>query len=156
MFFAKVVKFSILTILLQYFFASNFYVIMKTIDLKGFRKSNNLTQTELGEYLGCEKAFISAVENGRSKLPKDKLTLLLVNPHGWDTTMLTQSEVSQTSNGDNTIQVSGNNVDMRNINQSKSSHDDARRIKELEERIEELLEDKKRLQGVIDKLLEKI
>lgn len=66
------------------------------------------------------------------------------------------SGVSQTSNGDNTIQVSGNNVDMRNINQSKSSHDDARRIKELEERIEELLEDKKRLQGVIDKLLEKI
>ena len=70
--------------------------------------------------------------------------------------MLTQSEVSQTSNGDNTIQVSGNNVDMRNINQSKSSNDDARRIKELEDRIEELLEDKKRLQGVIDKLLEKI
>jgi transcriptional regulator with XRE-family HTH domain len=66
------------------------------------------------------------------------------------------SGISQTSNGDNTIQVSGNNVDMRNINQSKSSHDDARRIKELEERIEELLEDKKRLQGVIDKLLEKI
>ena len=45
---------------------------------------------------------------------------------------------------------------MRNINQSKSSNDDARRIKELEDRIEELLEDKKRLQGVIDKLLEKI
>ena len=66
------------------------------------------------------------------------------------------SGVSQTSNGDNTIQVSGNNVDMRNINQSKSNNDDARRIKELEERIEELLEDKKRLQGVIDKLLEKI
>lgn len=66
------------------------------------------------------------------------------------------SGVSQTSNGDNTIQVSGNNVDMRNINQSKSSHDDVRRIKELEDRIEELLEDKKRLQGVIDKLLEKI
>lgn len=66
------------------------------------------------------------------------------------------SGVSQTSNGDNTIQVSGNNVDMRNINQSKSNNDDARRIKELEDRIEELLEDKKRLQGVIDKLLEKI
>lgn len=65
---------------------------MKAIDLKGFRKTNNLTQTELGEYLGCEKAFISAVENGRSKLPKEKLTLLLQNTRGWDVSMLIQPE----------------------------------------------------------------
>lgn len=124
---------------------------MKVIDIKAFRKANNLTQSELGEYLGCEKAFISAVENGRSKLPKDKLTLLLVNPYGWDTTMLTQSEVSQTSNGDNTIQVSGNNVDMRNINQSKSTGG-AERIKELEQRVAELTEDKRKLQDLVDKM----
>lgn len=66
-----------------------------------------------------------------------------------------KSEVSQSAKGDNTINVSGNNVDMRNINQSKSS-DDAKRIKELEKRIEELLEDKKRLQDMVTKLLEKI
>ena len=66
-----------------------------------------------------------------------------------------KSEVSQSAKGDNTINVSGNNVDMRNINQSKSS-DDAKRIKELEQRIEELLEDKKRLQDMVTKLLEKI
>lgn len=68
---------------------------METIDLKAFRKANNLTQTELGEYIGCEKAFISAVENGRSKLPKKMFALLLQNPKGWDTSMLTQpSETS--------------------------------------------------------------
>lgn len=129
---------------------------MKGSDLKEFRIVNNLTQSALGDYLGVQKGFISKIENGKDKLPELKFRKLLNNPYGWDTTMLTQSEVSQTSNGDNTIQVSGNNVDMRNINQSKSSNDDARRIKELEDRIEELLEDKKRLQGVIDKLLEKI
>lgn len=63
---------------------------METIDLKAFRKVNNLTQIELGEYLGVQKAFISSIENGRNKLPKAKLTLLLQNPHGWDVSMLPQ------------------------------------------------------------------
>ena len=66
---------------------------MKNIDLKEFRKANNLTQTEVGDYLGVQKAFISAVENGKSKLPKEKYTLLLQNPNGWDTSMLVQSDV---------------------------------------------------------------
>lgn len=63
---------------------------MQTIDLKAFRKANNLTQTEVGDYLGVQKAFISAVENGKSKLPKEKYTLLLQNPHGWNVSMLAQ------------------------------------------------------------------
>ena len=66
---------------------------MKPIDLKAFRKSNNLTQLEVADYLGVQKAFISAIENGKSKLPKEKYTLLLQNPHNWDVSMLTQQEV---------------------------------------------------------------
>ena len=58
----------------------------------------------------------------------------------------------QSSKGDNTIQVSGNNVDMRNINQSKGGSDDAKRVKELELRIEELTKDKERLQDLVDKM----
>lgn len=123
---------------------------METIDLKAFRKVNNLTQIELGEYLGVQKAFISSIENGRSKLPKDKLTLLLQNPYGWDTTMLTRSEVSQSSTGDNTIQVTGNNVDMRNINQSLAN--DEKKVAELEKRVAELTKDKEVLQAMIERL----
>lgn len=67
-----------------------------------------------------------------------------------------KSDVSQTSKGDNTIQVSGNNVDMRNINQSKGSGSDTKRIKELEQRIEELTEDKRRLQEMVDKMQQQI
>lgn len=63
---------------------------MQTIDLKAFRKANNLTQTEVGDYLGVQKAFISAVENGKSKLPKEKYALLLQNRNGWNVSMLTQ------------------------------------------------------------------
>lgn len=62
-----------------------------------------------------------------------------------------KSETSQSSVGDNTIQVSGTNVDMRNINQSKSTGG-AERIKELEQRVAELTEDKRKLQDLVDKM----
>lgn len=65
---------------------------MKVIDIKAFRELNNLTQKELADYLGIDKGFISAIEHGKSKFPKAKLTLLLNNPHNWDTSMLTQPE----------------------------------------------------------------
>lgn len=64
---------------------------MKGIDLKAFRKANNLTQEKLGEYLGIKKSFISTIESGKDPMPKDKLSKLLENPYRWDTTMLTQS-----------------------------------------------------------------
>lgn len=64
---------------------------MKGSDLKAFRKVNNLTQEKLGEYLGIKKSFISTIESGKDPMPKDKLTKLLENPYGWDTSMLTQS-----------------------------------------------------------------
>ncbi len=63
-----------------------------------------------------------------------------------------KSEAQQSAKGDNTIQVSGTNVDLRNINQSKGSNDDAKRIKEMEQRIAELTKDKERLQNLVDKM----
>lgn len=65
---------------------------MELIDIKAFRKANNLTQNQLGVYLGVDKGFISAIEHGKSKFPKAKLTLLLNNPHNWDVSMLSQPE----------------------------------------------------------------
>lgn len=66
---------------------------MKGADLKAFRKANNLTQTQLGEYLGINKSFVSTIESDKDPMPKEKLSKLLLNPHGWDTSMLSQSEV---------------------------------------------------------------
>ena len=65
---------------------------MKGIDLKAFRKANNLTQEKLGEYLGIKKSFVSTIESEKDPMPKDKLTKLLQNPYGWDTSMLSQPE----------------------------------------------------------------
>lgn len=72
-------------------------------DLKQFRKQNNLTQDELGEYLGIKKSFISRIENGFHKLPQEKLSKLLENNFGWNVSALLISneneEVYSTSAG---------------------------------------------------------
>ena len=67
---------------------------MKSIDLKAFRKANNLTQTDVGDYLGCTKAFISTIEKGNRPLPSEMSSKLLNNPHNWDVSMLLQSDVT--------------------------------------------------------------
>ena len=67
---------------------------MKGIDLKAFRKANNLTQEKLGEYLGIKKSFVSTIESGKDPMPKDKLSKLLNNPYGLDVSMLTQPSVA--------------------------------------------------------------
>ena len=79
--------------LLLNFLQRNFSASMKGADLKAFRKANNLTQTQLGEYLGINKSFVSTIESDKDPMPKEKLSKLLLNPHGWDTSMLSQSEV---------------------------------------------------------------
>lgn len=63
---------------------------MKSVDVKAFRKANNLTQSEVGDYLGCTKAFISTIENGNRSLPSEMYSKLINNPLNWDVSMLTQ------------------------------------------------------------------
>jgi transcriptional regulator with XRE-family HTH domain len=53
------------------------------IDLKQFRKANNLGQSEVAEFLGVTVPSISAYETGRSKLPKKFIELLQNNGRGW-------------------------------------------------------------------------
>ena len=54
------------------------------VDLKRFRKRNSLTQENVAAFLGTTKGFISQVENGRSRLPEEKLRLLIENDRGWN------------------------------------------------------------------------
>lgn len=58
--------------------------------LKEFRELNNLLQTDIGDYLSISKSFVSQVEKGKVKLPREKFNLLLNNDRGWDTTPLTE------------------------------------------------------------------
>ena len=53
------------------------------IDLKRFRKANNLGQSEVAEFLGVTVPSVSAYETGRVKLPKKFIELLQNNGRGW-------------------------------------------------------------------------
>ena len=58
------------------------------VELKEFRKVNNLRQKELADYLGVSREYISIAENGKTKLAFSQLGKLRNNPYGWDTSML--------------------------------------------------------------------
>lgn len=55
------------------------------IDLKTFRKANNLRQKDIADYLGVGIAFVSAFETGRSKMPDYISERLQKNDRGWVT-----------------------------------------------------------------------
>lgn len=84
-------------------------------DLHTFRKANKLKQKDLAKYLNTTRAFISMVETGVSKLPAEKLSLLLNNPHGWDTSMLIDGGIYAGNNnaGDVNVQIGQNRAGSR-------------------------------------------
>lgn len=50
---------------------------MYKIDLKLFRKQNNLTQIDVAEILGCKQSFISQIETGYRQIPDEYISILL-------------------------------------------------------------------------------
>jgi len=87
------------------------------VDLKSFRKANNLTQSDIANYLGggVEKSFISQIEHGGRKLPDAQLAKLLHNTKGWDTSMLVVDNPSPSimthasGNSNASVQINSNN-----------------------------------------------
>ena len=66
----------------------------RIIDLRAFRKANNLSQKYIAEVLGVTSGFISLIENGRGKLPSGKREKLLrlADENGWKTEDLNPDE----------------------------------------------------------------
>lgn len=123
--------------------------------LLSYIKYKKLSNLAFEKACGLSNGYI---RNFKGNLGNDKLTdILTAFPELNESWLLygegdmLKGDTSVSSTGDNTIQVTGNNVDMRNINQSKNTGD-AKRVKELEQRIEELTEDKRRLQEMVDKM----
>lgn len=85
-------------------------------DLHAFRKANKLKQEDLAKYLNTTRAFISMVETGASKLPPEKLSLLLKNTQGWNTSMLVDNGGIYAGNnnaGDVNVQIGQNRAGNR-------------------------------------------
>lgn len=86
------------------------------VELHAFRKANKLKQEDLAKYLNTTRAFISMVETGASKLPSEKLSLLLNNTQGWDTKMLVDNGGIYAGNnnaGDVNVQIGQNRAGNR-------------------------------------------
>lgn len=62
------------------------------IDLKAFRKENNLLQKDIADYLGVSREFVSMAESGKATLPYNHLRKLLDNKNGWNTNSLTDED----------------------------------------------------------------
>lgn len=107
-------------------------------DLRAFRKANKLKQEDLAKYLNTTRAFISMVETGASKLPPEKLSILLNNTQGWETSMLVGNGGIYAGNnnaGDVNVQIGHNRV-----NACKKDSDEATQIAVLEKENEMLRE----------------
>ncbi len=109
----------------------------KFVDLKHFRKDNDLTQTVVGEYLGIGKSFISRIESGEVGLPEEKLIKLFNNDKGWDvTSLLANSTITQ--KGVNNVVGSGNKIDYT------SEHDELIMLRVENEMLKQQLNEKER------------
>ena len=58
------------------------------IDLKLFRKDNNLLQKDLADFLGVSRGYIAMAETGKCGLSEKQVGKLLTNTKGWDVSAL--------------------------------------------------------------------
>ena len=88
------------------------------------------------------------VETGASKLPTEKLNLLVSNPHGWDTSMLINGSIYAGNNnvGDVNVQIGQN----RASGDAHASGDSSMKIAVLEKENEMLRERLKDKDGQIE------
>lgn len=58
------------------------------IDIRAFRKANNISQKQLAEVCKVTQGAVSQWESGLTKIPSSTLDMLLNNTQGWDVTSL--------------------------------------------------------------------
>lgn len=78
----------------------------KILDLKRFRKENNLNQVALAEYLGVGQSFISQIERGISPLPDNMLERIVANPQ-WQAHHLVQQTDEAQATPDEVAEAAG-------------------------------------------------
>lgn len=122
-------------------------IFTKMDTIKIFRKCNKMSQVALAEYLEVTQGFISQMEKDVCPIPDWVISKILVNPYGWDVSMLTdQSRDSKPELvAEHKPQLSNVEILLRDLLAEERARVDA-----LQERINELIEENARLKTLIE------
>lgn len=123
---------------------------MKNEKLDEFLYKNRLKSSDLVEFWGVTKGVVSQILNGTTKLPTKRLEELLNNPHGWDVSMLVETEMQSRDEMPGLVaepkpQMSNVEILLRDLLAEERARVDA-----LQERINELIEENARLKTLIE------
>ena len=115
--------------------------------IKIFRKCNKMSQVALAEYLEVTQGFISQMEKDVCPIPDWVISKILVNPYGWDVSMLT--EESRDSKPELVAEYRPHLSDVEILLREMLAEERAR-VDALQERINELIEENARLKTLIE------
>ena len=65
---------------------------IREMNIKKFRKTNNISQQSLAEFAGVTQGAVSQWESGLTNIPSQIFQRLLSNGQGWDTSALLESD----------------------------------------------------------------
>ena len=136
---------------------------MERLDLLRLRKSAGMSQRELAEALGVRPSFLSAIENGKSRLPDEKIERLKIL---FDKDDLSEFYVDDAEINSNIVPPHSHAVDetdsitrlLQHIHAQahKGDHERHNRETELQKRIDALSERNDRLSCRLDELRDEI
>lgn len=138
---------------------------MMKLDLLKLRKAAGLSQRELADRLAVQPSFLSAIENGRSRFPDDKMEKLMeiVELEDLSDYMVEESEERPNVVAPHTHTHSHTATDaiaelLNHIHAQahKYEHDDVNRSSEMEERINFLTKRNDRLSDRVDNLRDEV
>lgn len=108
------------------------------IDLKAFRKANDIRQQELADWLGIGQGYVSQMENGERPIPESIEAKILSNDRGWKTDFVLEEE----------SRIRGHDASMEVVLLRKE-------VAALREQVKELREEKASYWAVIERLTQR-
>ena len=78
------------------------------MNIKKFRKTNNISQQSLAEFAGVTQGAVSQWESGLTNIPSQIFQRLLSNGQGWDTSALLESDQHSDNSNNGNITKIGN------------------------------------------------
>lgn len=105
------------------------------MDIRKFRKANNISQKDLADFSGVTQGAVSQWESGLTNIPSSIFQKIMLNDKGWDTSTLLEGFRSPTSS--NVTKISGVTNSPTTVNNNNNNNggfeDLARMIEELKE-----------------------